>query len=135
MTRVLRALPNEKKVARARLIAQLRDLLDGCLAYQRSDGLFYNIVDRPDTFVETNLGQMLAYSIYEGVRGGWLPVRYLPFAERARNAAGKKVDHDGLVQGVAGAPDFNHPGFSPEGQAFYLMMEAARHKWRQKRAN
>jgi hypothetical protein len=35
------------------------------------------------------------------------------------------LDADGLVQGVAGAPDFRHAGIAPEGQAFFLMMETA----------
>jgi hypothetical protein len=68
---------------------------------------------------------MLAYAIYESVRGGWLPADYLPAADRMRAAARTKVDRDGFVQGVAGAPTFDRAGVSPEGQAFFLMMEAA----------
>ena len=36
-----------------------------------------------------------------------------------------KVDAHGLVQGVCGAPRFDRPGTAPEGQAFFLLMEAA----------
>jgi hypothetical protein len=42
-----------------------------------------------------------------------------------RMAAHKKVDAFGLVQGVCGAPNFDHPGTATEGQAFFLLMEAA----------
>jgi hypothetical protein len=42
-----------------------------------------------------------------------------------RRAARAKVDRDGFVRGVAGAPTFGAPGVSPEGQAFFLMMETA----------
>jgi hypothetical protein len=42
-----------------------------------------------------------------------------------RAAARAKVDSDGFVQGVCGAPDFRSPGISAEGQAFFLMMSAA----------
>jgi hypothetical protein len=45
-----------------------------------------------------------------------------------RAAARAKLDRDGFVQGVAGAPTFDRPGISPEGQAFFLMMEGARRK-------
>lgn len=31
----------------------------------------------------------------------------------------------GFVHDVCGAPDFAHPGTAPEGQAFFLLMEAA----------
>ncbi len=86
------------------------------------------MVDQPDTFVEVNIGQMLAFSIYEGVRGGWLPRTYLEAADQMHKAARAHVDSIGLVHDVAGAPDFNHPGISPEGQAFFLMMGAAASK-------
>ena len=42
-----------------------------------------------------------------------------------RQAANKKLNLFGFVEGVCGAPTFDHPGFSPEGQAFYLLMEQA----------
>jgi len=125
LTRVLRAWPADRATARDRLAGHLRELLDGCLAHQRADGLFGNVVDEPDSFAETNLAQMLAYAIYEGVRGGWLPTDYLAPAARMRSAARAKVDRDGFVQGVAGAPTFDRPGVSAEGQSFFLMMEAA----------
>jgi hypothetical protein len=35
------------------------------------------------------------------------------------------VDQYGFVQGVCGAPTFDHAGVAAEGQAFFLMMEAA----------
>lgn len=124
-TRVIRALPADLAAEKSRLAAMERQLIDGCLAHQRSDGLFHNVVDDETTFIETNLGQMLAYAIYESVRGGWLATDYLPAADRMRSAARAKVDRDGFVRGVAGAPTFGAPGVSPEGQAFFLMMETA----------
>ncbi len=45
--------------------------------------------------------------------------------DRMRKAAHGKVDEFGLVQGVCGSPTFNHPGTATEGQAFFLLMEAA----------
>ena len=125
LTRVIRALPADQGAEKSRLAAMERQLIDGCLAHLRSDGLFHNVVDDETTFVETNLGQMLAYAIYESVRGGWLPGDYLSAADRMRSAARAKVDRDGFVRGVAGAPTFVSPGVSPEGQAFFLMMETA----------
>lgn len=46
-------------------------------------------------------------------------------ADRMRAAARAKVDADGFVQGVCAAPLFASPGVSAEGQAFFLLMEAA----------
>jgi rhamnogalacturonyl hydrolase YesR len=129
VTRVLEALPAERKTDRDRLSAFLEELLDGCLACQRADGLFHDVLDEPGSFVETNLGQMLAFSIYTGVPGGWLPATYAPAAHRMRAAARAKVDRYGFVEGVCGAPHFDRAGVATEGQAFFLMMEAARAKF------
>ena len=125
LTRVMAAMPAERRAERERLSAFLKELLDGCLAHQRPDGLFHNVLDRPTTFVETNLAQMLAFSIYTGVLSGWLSFSYVAAADRMRAAARAKVDQYGFVQGVCGAPTFDQAGVAAEGQAFFLMMEAA----------
>lgn len=125
LARVIRRLPRERRQDRERLAAMAKDIVDGCLARQRSDGLFHNVVDQPATFVEANLAQMLAFAVYEGTSGGWLPEGYLARADRMRDAARTKMDAFGYVQGVCGAPGFDRPGTSTEGQAFCIMMEAA----------
>jgi rhamnogalacturonyl hydrolase YesR len=125
MTRVIRILPESMSADRERLIKYVRELIDACLVYQCEGGLFHDILDDPSSFVETNCAQMIAYSIYRGVKGGWLNRSYLTGADRIRRAVHRKVDNFGLVQGVCGAPNFNRPGTATEGQAFFLLMEAA----------
>ena len=125
VTRVIFALPDTMQAEKKKLINYVQDIVDGCLAHIRSDGLFHNIVDDPRTFIETNLAQMLAYSMYRGIRGGWIDRKYRAQADRMRAAAHAKVDTLGLVQCVCGSPEFDHPGTATEGQAFFLMMEAA----------
>jgi rhamnogalacturonyl hydrolase YesR len=125
LARIWRSLPSERRQDRARLADFARQLIDGCLHYQRPDGLFHNVVDQPSTFVETNLAQMLAFAIYEGVTAGWLPANYQARADAMRAAARLKMDAEGFVQGACGAPSFDRPGPSTEAQAFCIMMEAA----------
>jgi len=125
ITRVIRALPDSMQADKKKLIGYVKDIIDGCAAHMREDGLFHNIVDNPHSFVETNLAQMLAYSIYRGIRGGWIDEGYRKKADRMRLAAHSKVDELGLVQGVCGSPEFDHPGTATEGQAFFIMMEVA----------
>jgi unsaturated rhamnogalacturonyl hydrolase len=127
IARVIRSLPADMADEKARLAQYCRAGIDGCLTHQRADGLFHNVVDDPTTFVETNLAQMLAYTIYRGAAAGWLPRTYLEAADRMRAAAHQKVDESGLVQGVCGSPEFEYSGTATEGQAFFLLMEAARH--------
>jgi unsaturated rhamnogalacturonyl hydrolase len=128
LARVIRALPEAHKQDRQRLAAFTTELIDGCLAHQRPDGLFHDVVDRPETFLETNLAQMLAFAIYTGLLGGWLPQRYRTAADRMRGAARAQMDRFGYIQHVCGAPNFDHSGTSAEAQAFAIMMEAAGRK-------
>lgn len=100
-------------------------VIDSALAYRRKDGLFHDVLDAPDTFVETNFAQMLAYAIFCGVADRWLPFGYLSIGLSLRDAAAARVDNAGLVWGACGAPDFSQPGTSVEGQAFCLMAHAA----------
>lgn len=125
LVRILRCLPESATRQRAALIAFLQELVDGCLRYQRADGLFHNVVDDATSFVETNLAQMLAFALFEAVAHGWLAPSYRAAAERMRSAARAQVDGFGFVQGACGAPEFTAPGVSTEAQAFFLMMEAA----------
>ena len=125
MARVIKSLPESMEAEKNELAGYVEDLLDGCLAQIRKDGLFHNYIDQKDTFVETNLSQMLAYTIFRGTKGKWLNKRYLNYALRMRKAAYSKVDQYGYVQGVCGAPTFQEPGRATEGQAFFLLMEAS----------
>ncbi len=125
LARVMRSLPRDREKERARLTEFAQELVDGCLRHRREDGLFHNVVDDPTTFVETNLAQMLAYAVYVGVAGGWLPAHYRAEADRMRAAARTKMDADGFVRSACGAPEFDRPGVSTEAQAFCILMEAA----------
>jgi len=125
ITRVIHALPDSMKDEKKRLISYAKDIIDGCLTHMREDGLFHNIVDNPNSFVETNLAQMLAYSIYRGIKRGWIDKDYKKHADKMRAAAHSKVDEYGLVQGVCGSPEFDHAGTATEGQVFFILMEVA----------
>ncbi|HXY39463.1 MAG TPA: glycoside hydrolase family 88 protein, partial [Vicinamibacteria bacterium] len=125
MVRVRAALPEAMGEERERLGGYLREVIDGCLAHQRTDGLFHDVLDDPRSFVETNLAQMLAYSIFRGTREGFLQAPYREAGERLRRAALARVDAEGYVRGVCGSPSFDRPGTATEGQSFHLLMESA----------
>jgi unsaturated rhamnogalacturonyl hydrolase len=125
MTRVIRTLPEKMASERNTLIGWVREGMTACLAHMRNDGLYHDVIDDPSTFVETNLAQMLSYVLFRGMKGGWLDSSYVQQAEKMRQAAQGKVDEFGLVQGVCASPHFDRPGTAAEGQAFFLLMEAA----------
>ena len=125
MARMIGLLPKEYESDRERIIKMARMLLRGVIRHLRPDGFFHDVVDDPSSFVETNLSQMTAYTIYRGVREGWLNEELLLLADRMRLAAESKENGYGFILDVCGAPTFDKPGISPEGQAFFLLMENA----------
>ena len=125
MARVIALLP-EAHPGRARLISRVKALIEDAIPHQLEDGAFHDVLDDPAAFREVNFAQMLAYTIYRGIREGYLEEVLLPTAEKARAAALAEVDACGLVRNVCGAPHFDKPGVAPEGQAFHILMEAAR---------
>jgi rhamnogalacturonyl hydrolase YesR len=125
MARVIALLPPEMDEARKSLIARTNGLVRRILSLQRTDGMFHDVLDDPSTFPEINCGQMIAYTIYRGVREEWLDCDLIPAAEHIRTVSQAQVDRFGFVQNVCGAPTFDRPGMAPEGQAFFILMEAA----------
>ena len=128
LSRIIDDLPKTQITVKNTLINYATENIDGCLHFMRTDGFFNNVIDDNSTFVETNLSQMLAYSIFRGIKSGWLSSSYLAQALKMREAAYSKVDTYGYVQDVCGAPFFDKPGRATEGQAFFLLMEAAYNK-------
>jgi unsaturated rhamnogalacturonyl hydrolase len=125
LAEVLASLPDSMENEKKEMTAFLKDILEGCIAYRRADGLFHDVIDDPGTFVESNLGQMLAFAIYSSVRGGWLEESWLKEAHVMRKAAIGKIDEYGVLHGACSSPAFDRSGTSTEAQAFTIMMETA----------
>jgi rhamnogalacturonyl hydrolase YesR len=125
IAKIINLLPAERQDLKSKMVTYGKEVIDGCLAFIRPDGLFHDIIDDNTSFVETNLGQMLAFSIYTGIKAGWLDNSYMEKADRMRQAARSKVDEYGIVQGACGSPSFDKSGSSTEAQSFFVMMESA----------
>ncbi len=125
IAKIINLLPAAREDLKLKMVQYGKEVISGCIAFMRPDGLFHDIVDDPGSFVETNLGQMLAYAIYTGVKTGWLDNTFKEKADIMRRAARSKVDDYGIVQGACGSPYFDKPGTSTEAQSFFIMMETA----------
>ena len=109
---------------RDELIREYLLILNGMLPWQTEDGLFHDILDNAETFVDAAAPIMTAASVYRGVKDGWLDRKYLPAADRMREGAEARQDGIGFIHGACGAPTFDKSGMSPEAQASFVMMEA-----------
>lgn len=124
ITRFLKSLPKENLKERSHAIKTLNELISSCLLYLTDDGLFHNIIDDTNTFIECNLSSLLAYSIFIGIKSGYLDPSLKIYADKMRRAVWTRIDNMGFVVGGCAAPTFDRPGISPEGQAFFILMES-----------
>ena len=108
-----------------KIAADFAALVEAMLPHQAENGLFHDILDDLQSFYESESTEMFAYSIYKMVLCKMVDERYLCAADRARRAVEARVDASGLLLSCAGSPDFEHEGTSVEGQAHFIMMEAA----------
>ena len=103
MALVLDHLP-EDSPHRARIMEGYRLMMATLLRYQRPDGLWSQLVDRPDdprNWGETSCTAMFAYAYLVGIRRGWLDgAAYGPSARRAYLALCAHIDKYGNVSEV-----------------------------------
>ncbi|PPK98110.1 unsaturated rhamnogalacturonyl hydrolase [Kineococcus xinjiangensis] len=128
VARTLHALGPGAGDLRTRLGGHAREVIDACLRHRSADGAFTDVVDDPTTFPEANLAQMLAYALLTGVADGWLPRHYAGTGRELLAEGRRRIDADGFVTGVCGAPHFDRQGTSAEAQAFFLLATAAEHR-------
>ncbi|MEJ8302768.1 glycoside hydrolase family 88/105 protein [Saccharibacillus sacchari] len=102
LTELLTILPEEHE-RRAELLAFYRELCRGVLALQGDNGLWHQVLDRPDSYEETSCTSMFVYAFARGIRSGWLeePEKYL-YSVRAAWAGMTRISIDwkGNIYGV-----------------------------------
>lgn len=100
MTELLSVLPPNHP-QRARILAGYRKMMAGLLEYQSEDGLWRQLVDRPESWVETSGSAMFAFAMVSGVKHGWLAAdKYGPAARRAWLALVAELDDEGNIRDV-----------------------------------
>jgi unsaturated rhamnogalacturonyl hydrolase len=74
----------------------------GLAAVQNTtDGRWHQVLDHPETFLETSVTSMTTYSLITGVMGGWLDAAtYAPVIEAAWPGIAAQVAADGTVNNI-----------------------------------
>jgi len=100
MTELLRELP-KKHPQRARILSGYRTMMASLLKYQGADGLWRQLIDRPETWAETSGTGMFTFAMVTGVKRGWLQRKsYGPAARKAWLGLVKHLDKDANVAEV-----------------------------------
>jgi rhamnogalacturonyl hydrolase YesR len=96
---LLSVLPQDHP-ARARVLEIFQRGAQGAAATQGGSGLWHQLLDKTDSYLETSASAMLVYSIARGVNRGWLSPAYAPVAQAGWQGLATRVQADGRIQGI-----------------------------------
>ena len=83
------------------LIALLRRHILGIARWQSEQGLWHQLLDKEDSFLETSCSAMFIYTIARSVNKGYLEQRYSSIALRGWEGIASKILPDGEIEGVS----------------------------------
>jgi len=82
------------------LLTLFRRHIDGIISYQSQTGLWYQLLDRKDSFPETSCTAMFTYAIARAVNQGYLEPDYQSVALRGWQGILTKIRPDGQIEGI-----------------------------------
>jgi rhamnogalacturonyl hydrolase YesR len=88
---------------RAELIALFVRHMDGIRRCQDPSGGWHQVLDHPESWIETSCTGMFVYGLARGVNEGWLDASFAPAARTGFEALKHKVTPDGDVTDVCGS--------------------------------
>lgn len=82
--------------------AQLQTILRGVAEYQDgTTGLWHQMLDRTDSYLETSASAMFVYGIAHAINQGWIsPTTYGSIAQAGWNGISTRINQDGQVEGT-----------------------------------
>jgi unsaturated rhamnogalacturonyl hydrolase len=109
MAEVLRSLPRNHP-GRKRIMAGYSTMMAALLKYQGEDGLWHQLIDKPEAWSETSGTGMFTFAMVTGVKNGWLDATtYGKAARAAWLGLVKRLDKDANVADVcAGTNKLNN---------------------------
>lgn len=103
---------SENDPLRPRLMQILRKQIEGLKKVQTPDGMWRQVLDKPDLWEETSCTAMFAYGIARAVNRGWIGPENMIMARKAFAAVAKNVDAEGAIhgtcQGTSMSKDLNY---------------------------
>jgi len=100
MVELLDVLP-ENYPRRNLILDQLRAHVKGLASYQSGEGFWHQLLDKPDSYLETSATAIYSYCIARAINKGWIDAKaYAPMCILAWNAVTTKVTAKGQVEGT-----------------------------------
>ncbi|MDB5147465.1 MAG: glycosyl hydrolase family 88 [Mucilaginibacter sp.] len=85
---------------RPELINLLLRQIVGYARYQDQTGLWHQLLDKPDSYLETSVTAMYTYAVARAVNQGWMNEKYIAIAREGWKGLASKVTADGQLQDV-----------------------------------
>lgn len=82
------------------LLAIYRQQVNNLARYQSESGLWHQLLDKNDSYLETSCSAMFTYAIAKGVNEGWLDKRYSTIALAGWKGLKTKIQPDGQVADI-----------------------------------
>jgi rhamnogalacturonyl hydrolase YesR len=100
MTELLRSMPANHP-RRARIMEGYERMMASLLKYQDPNGMWHQLIDRPEAWPETSGTGMFAFAMVTGVKNGWLDAKtYGPASRKAWLALVGCIDKDANISNV-----------------------------------
>ncbi|WP_167619358.1 glycoside hydrolase family 88/105 protein [Maribellus sediminis] len=100
MAELLSELPEDNQYY-DRVMSGYLTMMESLLKYQSEEGLWRQLVDKEESWLETSGTGMFAFAMVTGVKNGWLEADvYGPAARKAWLALVSRIDEEGNVQDV-----------------------------------
>ncbi|MGD8779391.1 MAG: glycoside hydrolase family 88 protein [Ignavibacteria bacterium] len=85
---------------RDELISLLQKHILGIAHYQSESGLWHQLLDKADSYLETSCSAMFTYAIARAVNKGYIEPRYITIAQRGWEGVMSTIREDGQIEGV-----------------------------------
>ena len=82
------------------LIQVLKRQIIGLSRYQDASGLWHQLLDKENTYLETSASAIFTYSIAKAINEGWLDSRYAYVATQGWEGVSSRILADGQVEGI-----------------------------------
>lgn len=85
---------------REELIRLLTRQIVGLSRYQDASGLWHQLIDMEETYLETSSSAMYTFAVAKAINEGWLDLRYAYIAAQGWEGLSDKILADGQVEGI-----------------------------------
>jgi rhamnogalacturonyl hydrolase YesR len=99
-TELLKQIPDHY-TGRDNVVQCVQSHIHGLVACQDSStGLWHQVLDRPESYLETSCSAMFVYSIASGIQNGWLDTSFTTFAKKGWQGVASRVTSEGHILGT-----------------------------------